>query len=375
MEKVGKEDMNKLGFGFLRLPMLEKDGEIDLERLNEMVDVYLQHGKKYFDTAYTYLNGKSEWAIRESVVKRHSREEFLLADKLPGYQMKSYEDCRRCFEVQLERCGVDYFDVYLLHWLNGANDKTAEKYREFQFLQELKKEGKARRIGFSFHDTADLLDEILTRHPEVDVVQLHINYLDWESEAVQARLCYETAVRHGKKVIVMEPVKGGTLASLPPDAARKLRQIDPSASAASLAIRFAASLPGVEVVLSGMNAMEQLLDNLQETEPLSEAERKEMVQAAVDIRQSIAVPCTGCGYCVSGCPKQICIPRYFKLYNEYAACPGDDWKIRPAYDRLALKHGRAAECIGCKSCERHCPQKLSVTEYLKKVAEVFDNGK
>ena len=239
----------------------------------------------------------------------------------------------------------------------------------------MKKEGKARRIGFSFHDTADLLDEILTRHPEVDVVQLQINYLDWESEAVQARLCYETAVRHGKKVIVMEPVKGGTLGSLPPDAARKLRQIDPSASAASLAIRFAASLPGVEVVLSGMNAMEQLLDNLQETEPLSEAERKEMVQAAVDIRQSIAVPCTGCGYCVSGCPKQICIPRYFKLYNEYAACPGDDWKIRPAYDRLALKHGRAAECIGCKSCERHCPQKLSVTEYLKKVAEVFDNGK
>ncbi|HIX76217.1 MAG TPA: aldo/keto reductase [Candidatus Fusicatenibacter merdavium] len=363
--------MNKLGFGFLRLPVLEKDGDIDLERLNGMVDTFLQHGRKYFDTAYTYLDGKSEWAIRESVVKRHSREEFLLADKLPGYMMKSYDDCRRCFEFQLERCGVDYFDVYLLHWLNGTNDKIAEKYREFEFLQELKRDGKARIIGFSFHDTADLLDEILTSHPEVDVVQLQINYLDWNSESVQARLCYETAVRHGKKVIVMEPVKGGTLADVPPEAARVLHQVDPAAGAASLAVRFASSLPEVEIVLSGMNTMDQLLDNLRETEPLGKAEMEKMIQVAENIHHSIAVPCTGCGYCLSGCPKQICIPRYFKLYNEYFANPGDDWKIRPAYERLALKYGSASDCIDCKSCEYRCPQKLSITEYLKKVAETF----
>lgn len=253
--------MNKLGFGFLRLPVAPA-GEIDLSLLDQMTDVFLAHGQNYFDTAYTYLAGKSEWAIRESLVKRHPRSSFLLADKLPGYKMTSHEDCYRYFKEQQDRCQVDFFDVYLLHWLNGKHYEIAEKYREFEFLEELKKTGKAIKTGFSYHDSADLLDEILTRHPEVDYVQLQINYLDWESSSIQSRRCYETAVKHGKKVIVMEPVKGGALAALPEKAGRLLEKLSPDASQASYAIRFAESLPEVEIVLSGMNTMEQLLDNL-----------------------------------------------------------------------------------------------------------------
>ncbi len=190
--------MNKLGFGFLRLPVAPA-GEIDLSLLDQMTDVFLAHGQNYFDTAYTYLAGKSEWAIRESLVKRHPRSSFLLADKLPGYKMTSHEDCYRYFKEQQDRCQVDFFDVYLLHWLNGKHYEIAEKYREFEFLEELKKTGKAIKTGFSYHDSADLLDEILTRHPEVDYVQLQINYLDWESSSIQSRRCYETAVKHGKR--------------------------------------------------------------------------------------------------------------------------------------------------------------------------------
>lgn len=364
--------MNKLGFGFLRLPKAGDTDEIDLNLLNQMVDTYLAHGKTYFDTAYTYLNGKSEWALKESVVSRYPRSCFLIADKLPGYMMKSHDDCYRYFKEQQKRCNVDFFDVYLLHWLNAKNYALAQKYQEFEFLQELKASGKAKKIGFSYHDSADLLDEILTCHPEVDYVQLQINYLDWESESIQSRRCYETAVKHGKKVIVMEPVKGGTLAQVPSETADLLHSLSPSESPSSLAIRFAANLPEVEIVLSGMNTMEQLTENLQEQEPLTKEEQKILFQAAVQIQHSIAIACTGCGYCLKGCPKHICIPNYFKLYNEYSGNPNDDWKITPVYDRLAASHGRAADCIRCKSCEHHCPQKLPITEYLTKISKIFD---
>lgn len=366
--------MNKLGFGFLRLPVVEdtNSSEINLELLNQMVDIYLSHGKTYFDTAYTYLDGKSEWAVRESVVKRYPRESFILADKLPGYMVNSHEECYKYFQVQLERCQVDYFDVYLLHWLNDKNYRIAEKYQEFEFLQEIKAAGKAGKIGFSYHDNAELLDEILIAHPEVDYVQLQINYLDWDSEAIQSRRCYEVAVKHGKKVIVMEPVKGGTLAVLPEEAGKLLHQLSHDATEASFAIRFAESLPEVEIVLSGMNTVEQIQDNLKEHQPLSEEEHQALMNIADIINHSTAVPCTGCSYCTAGCPKNICIPNYFKLYNEYIRNPQDDWKIIPVYRKLTEKYGKASDCIVCKSCEKHCPQKLSVTEHLKEVKSVFD---
>lgn len=362
--------MNKLGFGFLRLPFVGED--VDYQLLNQMVDTFLEKGGRYFDTAYTYLNGKSEESIRKSVVQRHDRGSFRLADKLPGYMAKSKYDCPRYFEEQLKRCGVDYFDVYMLHWLNAANYAIAERYSEFNFLAELKAQGKAKKIGFSYHDTAALLDEILTKHPEVDYVQLQINYLDWESESIQSRLCYETAVKHGKKVIVMEPVKGGTLANVPDEATALLKSCDPTASIASHAFRFAQSLPEVETVLSGMNTMEQLTDNLQSTPPITQEHRDALKRVAQILNRSIAIPCTGCGYCLKHCPKQIAIPDYFALYNEYRRHPNEDWKIAPAYNQLAIKNGKASDCIGCKSCERNCPQKLPISEYLKQVAFAFE---
>lgn len=366
-------DLNKLGFGFLRLPFIQGTDKkkINLKLLNQMVDTYISSGKNYFDTAYTYLDGKSEWAIRESVVKRYPRNSFILADKLPGYLLTSHEMCYQYFQEQLQRCQANYFDVYLLHWLNEKNYRIAEKYQEFEFLQEMKASGKVIKTGFSYHDSAELLDEILTAHPEVDYVQLQINYLDWESKAIQSRHCYEIAEKHRKKVIVMEPVKGGTLANPSEEAKKILQELSAEASPASFAIRFAESLPNVEVVLSGMNTMEQLLDNLQEHKPVDEREKQMLMKAADIINCSTEVPCTGCGYCLSGCPKHICIPDYFKLYNEYSRNPQDDWKIMPIYQRLTMEHGKPEECIGCKKCESLCPQKLSVTEYLLKVKECF----
>ena len=239
---------------------------------------------------------------------------------------------------------MDFFDVYLLHWLNGKHYEIAEKYREFEFLEELKKTGKAIKTGFSYHDSADLLDEILTRHPEVDYVQLQINYLDWESSSIQSRRCYETAVKHGKKVIVMEPVKGGALAALPEKAGRLLEKLSPDASQASYAIRFAESLPEVEVVLSGMNTMEQLLDNLACRQPLTEYEQSVLFEAAGLLRNSIAVPCTGCGYCVSGFPKRSIYRNIscFCITNIPAATPetAEDRSCLPEHDRFMRRSGR-----------------------------------
>ena len=362
--------MNKLGFGYLRLP--KRGEQYDTDLLCALTDRFLELGGRYFDTAYTYLEGKSEWAIRECLVKRHPRDSFVLADKLPGYRVSTYADCRRYFDEQLERCGVTFFDVYLLHWLNRKNYAIAEAMEEFRFLSELKEQGLAKKIGFSYHDTADLLEEILTRHPEVDYVQLQINYLDWESDAIQSRRCYEVAVAHGKKVIVMEPVKGGTLANLPDGVRAILDRVDSAASAASLALRFVQSLPQVETVLSGMNAPEQVEDNLRSVDAMTQEEMNVMQEAAELLRASIAVPCTACGYCLSHCPKHIVIPGCFKLYNEYRRAPDDDWKITPAYRQLTLSSGKVSDCIACGACARSCPQKLPIPDLLRDVKAAFE---
>ncbi len=358
--------MNKMGFGFLRLPM--QAGEVDSPLLEAMVDSFLAAGGKYFDTAYTYLDGASEQAIRKALVARHPRHSYTLADKLPGWLVTDSSQCRKYFDEQCRRCGVDWFDVYLLHWLNPENYKIAQKYGEFDFLQGLKAEGKAKEIGFSYHGDAALLDKILREHPEVDIVQLQINYLDWDDPGIQAKLCYETAVRHGKKIVVMEPVKGGTLAN-PPAAAAKLLE---GRSPAAWALDFAQSLPGVSVVLSGMNSLAQVQENMQPPAPITPEARKRLREAAQVFYDNIAIPCTGCCYCHSHCPMEIPISRFFELYNACARNPGDKWKMEPAYQALARDWAPASDCVQCHACEGGCPQHIPIAKWIGRVAEEFE---
>lgn len=361
--------MNKTGFGFLRLPRLNpaEETSIDYPLLCALVDRFLELGGSYFDTAYTYLGGASEEALRKTLVERYPRERFRIADKLPGYMATTKEDNRRIFEESLRRCGVDYFDVYLLHGLNAENYEIARQLDQFSFLQSLKTEGRAKQIGFSYHDTAQLLDRILTEHPEVDYVQLQINYLDWESLSIQSRQCYETAIKHGKRVLVMEPVKGGALANLPAEAASLLKQLHPGDSAARWAIRFAAELDAVEVVLSGMNTMAQVEDNLSALAPLTPEEQAVLNQAAEIIRANTAIGCTGCGYCTSGCPVGMPIPRYFALFNEYKRNPSELWKTQTVYTAISTATVPASACIQCGQCQHCCPQKLNIMHWLQEV--------
>lgn len=362
--------MNKLGFGFLRLP--QRDAEIDWPLLEEMVDAFLAGGGTYFDTAYTYLDGRSEEALRRTLVERHPRESYCIADKLPGYLVKEPGDCDRFFQTQLQRCGVEWFDVFLLHWLNPENYRIAKVFDEFGFLRQLKAEGKARKIGFSYHGSAALLEQILTDHPEVDIVQLQINYLDWEDPAIEAGACYQVAAHHGKEVVVMEPVKGGTLANLPEEARQLLDTLAPGESPASWAIRFAQDLPQVTTVLSGMNTMEQLGDNQRPLAALSEPERDALKQVCRVLNSSIAIACTGCRYCIRHCPQSIAIADYFRIYNSYHRHPGEDWKIQPVYEQLAQTHGRASDCIACGQCEAHCPQNLPIHTWMPKIAKAME---
>lgn len=316
----------------MRLPQIEE--EIDMKTVCRMVDIFLERGFAYFDTAYMYHNFKSEVALRQAVVERYPRDAFTVATKMPTMFLKAQEDLERIFTEQLEKCGVQYFDYYLLHNLGVTNYQTAEKFHAFSFIQEKKREGKIGKIGFSYHDNAQLLDEILQAHPEVDFVQLQINYLDWDNQSIQSRACYEVATKHHKSVIVMEPVKGGMLAKVPEEAEKLLHGCAADTSIASWAIRYAASLENVQVVLSGMSSMEQLLDNtatLETFHPLNEEEKRVLQQAKDAICASIAVPCTACEYCVAGCPKHIAIPKYFALYNTEKLAPSSGFSTQNVY--------------------------------------------
>ena len=369
----------KLGFGLMRLPRLDpnNEGSIDLEQTKQMVDTFLQRGFTYFDTAWMYCAFKSENAVKDALTTRHPRESYTLATKLHAAYIHSLDDRDAIFNTQREKTGVEYFDYYLLHDVGVEHYEIYKKYDCFAWIAEKKRQGLIKHMGFSFHDTAEVLDKILTEHPEMEFVQLQINYLDWDSEGVQSRKCYEVATKHGKPVIVMEPVKGGTLAKLPAAAEALLRQADPGASIPSWAVRFAASLPNVKMVLSGMSSTEQLLDNtgyMQDFVPLTQQEQAVIAQAVGIINASIAIPCTGCAYCTEECPMHIAIPKYFSLYNaEMQELKEKDFTSQGTYyDNLTLKFGKASDCIACGQCESVCPQHLPIIENLKRVAKQFE---
>lgn len=369
----------KLGFGTMRLPRLDPDdpASIDIDQYKKMADMFMERGFCYYDTAYPYHQEHSEEALKETVVKRFQRDSFLIADKMPILRVNSTDDYQMYFDEQLRRCGVDYFDYYLLHNLGRDRYIKTEKFGGFPFIEKMKKQGYVRYIGFSFHDDAETLDRILSEHPEVDFVQLQINYLDWDSIAIQSGLCYETAIKHGKKVTVMEPVKGGVLAKLPDTALDKFNEFyalagDQSLTPALLAIRYAASLDNVQMVLSGMSSLEQLDSNtsyMKNFIPLSEDEKKLVSDITEILNSTDTIPCTSCRYCMEVCPNDINIPEYFGLYNMHAVTGN---KSKMYYERFSMNHGKASECIKCGLCEKNCPQHINIRARLDAFTALYE---
>lgn len=372
MDYLGK-DIPKLGFGLMRLPMLGQ--EVDVEQTKKMVDMFMEKGFRYFDTAYGYIGGKSEEAIKEALVDRYPRESFYLATKLPAWAgANNAEEAKQMLETSLRRTGAGYFDFYLLHNCGDTRTKAFDDYGMWDYVLQKKAEGVLKHVGFSFHDKAEVLDELLTKHPEMEFVQLQINYADWESESVQSRKCYEVARKHGKPVIIMEPVKGGNLAALPESVGSILEGANPDASHSSWALRFAASLEGVVTVLSGMSNIAQMEDNLKTMsafKPMDEADKKVIDKAVAALNAIEKVPCTGCQYCVKGCPMSINIPSIFSAVNTNLVF-NNLASAKSSYGWATNKGGKASDCIECGQCESVCPQHISIIEELKKAKALFE---
>lgn len=363
------EEIRKLGFGLMRLPMI--GDEVDIEQMKVMVDKFLAAGFTYFDTAYGYIGGKSEKAVKEALVDRYPRESFQLATKLPAWAgAKTAEEAKQMFYTSLERTGAGYFDFYLLHNLGNDRTQVFEDFGIWEYAKELKEKGLIKHLGFSMHDTADNLEKVLIAHPEAEFVQLQINYADWESESVQSRKCWEVCRKYGKPVIIMEPVKGGNLANLPAPVASVFTGANPEVSQSSWAIRFAASLEGLVTVLSGMSNIEQMEDNLKtmsDFKPLTDDERKVIDKAVEVMNATPRIPCTSCKYCVKDCPQQINIPGIFGAMNTLLVY-GNEASAKGSYGWATNKGGKASDCLACGQCESACPQHIDIIEQLKGIA-------
>ena len=376
MEKLINDCIN-LGFGMMRLPRISRNGMevIDVERTADMVDAFLAAGGKYFDTAFVYEG--SEEATRKALVERHPRDSFYLATKInaSSFAAKNEEEAKNEFKISLERTGAGYFDFYLLHALGKGNKPLYDKYGIWDYVKGLKEEGLIHHWGFSFHDSPEFLDELLNEHPDAEFVQLQINYADWEDAEVQSRRCYEVAAKHGKPVVVMEPVKGGMLANPPQVVKDALNITENGPSPSSWAIRFAASLPNVMVVLSGMSNWDQMADNLSymgngKFTPLTDTEKECIVNAQEALRAIDHIHCTACRYCTGGCPMEIDIPSIFSSMNIYKMY-GNLERARRNY-KMEVSGSAPSACIQCGQCEGACPQHLPIIEYLKECAEVLE---
>ena len=358
------------GFGCMRLPVC--DGAVDVAQTAQMTDEFLSGGFNYFDTAHGYMHGQSESILKQCLTDRYPRESYVLTDKLTDAFFHSEADIRPLFEEQLRLCGVEYFDFYLMHAQSRRNYDFFRSCRAYETAFALKAEGKVKHVGISFHDTAGMLDKILTDYPDIDVVQLQLNYLDWDDAAVQSRANCEVCVKHGKPVIVMEPLRGGHLADLPQNALALTDAL--GVSPAELALRFAASQPNVFMVLSGMSDLAQMRANvsaMKEFRPLTQRELTVAENIASLIRGENVIPCTACRYCVDGCPKRISIPDLFACLNNKRRYK--DWNSDFYYNNVHTKNrGKASDCIGCGKCENICPQGLHIRELLREVACEFE---
>ena len=366
------ESIKKLGFGLMRLPM--NGDEIDMDQTKKMVDTFMSKGFTYFDTAYVYIGGKSEVALKEAVVDRYPRDSFQCATKLPLWDQKSREELQEILDTSLQRAGLEYYDFYLLHAMSAERAQKADELRAWDFMKQVKAQGKAKHIGFSFHDSAEALEDILKNHPEMEFVQLQINYADWESDSVQSRKCYQVARKYNKPVIIMEPVKGGSLATMTPEVQKLFKDANPEASIPSWAIRYCASLEGIITVLSDMSNEEQLNDNvsyMEDFQPLTDSERQVVAKAVEILNNTPTIPCTACKYCVDGCPQKINIPGVFSAMNNYTLynnLPG----AKGSYQNAVKDGGKAGDCIQCGNCEAHCPQHIQIIEELKKAAATLE---
>jgi len=373
---LGK-DMPKLGFGLMRLPVRgdELSQDVDLDKLAQLVDRFLSKGFVYFDTAYPYHGGSSEKAVGEVICGNYPRESFTIATKMPTMMINETAQYAKLFDEQLARTKAGFFDFYLQHGLSKAASEKSERLGGWDFVYKMKAQGLAKHVGFSYHDNTANLDEILTRHPETEFVQLQLNYHDWLSDNVQSKLCYEVCMKHKVPVVVMEPVKGGSLATLTPEAQAIFKALDPNATMASWALRFCASLDGILTILSGMNTMEQIEENtstLSVVKKLS-AEEYKAIDKVVEVLDSIEqIPCTSCRYCTDTCPQSINIPSVISLLNQYMQYASTDG-IKRRYLQATQRGGKASDCIECAVCESRCPQHLEIVSILKDVVKVFED--